>query len=273
MNRFNRFLIGSGERAVLFVPIRGLSTCETSTFRLPYFHRRPGETASASLNPIQSNPNGNIFLPFFRNPRDELRFRNFSFNFRWWISLILFGGARTLWSWFFVYSWRSFVFWVWFGWFLIWFPFQYLVGVVHFSALVHASFGGSAMKFGQTFTEYLHGEQEAFLNKFSHVEYKHLKKVLKSCRICRSLNDDGGAYVSKQRDDNELPTEYDQCDSCACMSSFPTNRVYFRLAIDDLQIHMNWNIRFFFLDNLNSIWSFVCVISVALYRSSQLPKK
>ncbi|XP_074573319.1 putative E3 ubiquitin-protein ligase BAH1-like 1 [Curcuma longa] len=79
------------------------------------------------------------------------------------------------------------------------------------------------MKFGQTFTEYLHGEQEAFLNKFSHVEYKHLKKVLKSCRICRSLNDDGGAYVSKQRDDNELPTEDDQCDSCAsCNQRFFT---------------------------------------------------
>ncbi|KAG6502704.1 hypothetical protein ZIOFF_034990 [Zingiber officinale] len=99
-----------------------------------------------------------------------------------------------------------------------------MVGVVHFSALAHASFGGSAMKFGQTFTEYLHGEQKAFLNKCSHVEYKRLKKVLKSCRICRSLSDDGGAInVSKQREDNELPTEDDQCDSCAsCNQRFFT---------------------------------------------------
>ncbi|XP_042392714.1 probable E3 ubiquitin-protein ligase BAH1-like 1 [Zingiber officinale] len=80
------------------------------------------------------------------------------------------------------------------------------------------------MKFGQTFTEYLHGEQKAFLNKCSHVEYKRLKKVLKSCRICRSLSDDGGAInVSKQREDNELPTEDDQCDSCAsCNQRFFT---------------------------------------------------
>ncbi|MQL80052.1 hypothetical protein Taro_012494 [Colocasia esculenta] len=32
------------------------------------------------------------------------------------------------------------------------------------------------MKFGETFTEYLHGEQEQFLNKCSHVQYKRLKK-------------------------------------------------------------------------------------------------
>ncbi|CAN8287231.1 unnamed protein product [Cochlearia groenlandica] len=52
------------------------------------------------------------------------------------------------------------------------------------------------MKFGETFTEYLHGEEEWFLEKCRHVEYKKLKKVLKKCKtICnntttRSDNDD-----------------------------------------------------------------------------------
>uniref|UniRef100_A0A0D6R0C5 RING-type E3 ubiquitin transferase n=1 Tax=Araucaria cunninghamii TaxID=56994 RepID=A0A0D6R0C5_ARACU len=39
------------------------------------------------------------------------------------------------------------------------------------------------MKFGEKFTEYLHGEGERFRNKYSHVEYKRLKKVLKRCRL------------------------------------------------------------------------------------------
>ncbi|KAI3869674.1 hypothetical protein MKX03_011871 [Papaver bracteatum] len=44
------------------------------------------------------------------------------------------------------------------------------------------------MKFGDTFNEYLRGEQECFLEKCSHVEYKQLKKVLKSCRKCRATS-------------------------------------------------------------------------------------
>ncbi|KAH9296063.1 hypothetical protein KI387_039651, partial [Taxus chinensis] len=39
------------------------------------------------------------------------------------------------------------------------------------------------MKFGEKFTEYLHGEGERFRDKYSHVEYKRLKKVLKKCRV------------------------------------------------------------------------------------------
>ncbi|OWM82620.1 hypothetical protein CDL15_Pgr002195 [Punica granatum] len=41
------------------------------------------------------------------------------------------------------------------------------------------------MKFEEMFTEYLHGDQERFLDKYSHVEYKRLKEVLKSCRSCK----------------------------------------------------------------------------------------
>ncbi|XP_073006194.1 probable E3 ubiquitin-protein ligase BAH1-like 1 isoform X2 [Typha latifolia] len=67
------------------------------------------------------------------------------------------------------------------------------------------------MKFGETFTEYLHGEQERFLNKCSHLEYKRLKKVLKSCRICRALQDNSGS--DQQEESNESP-DFCQCDSC-----------------------------------------------------------
>ncbi|XP_059669851.1 probable E3 ubiquitin-protein ligase BAH1-like [Cornus florida] len=45
------------------------------------------------------------------------------------------------------------------------------------------------MKFGETFMEYLHRDQEGFVDKCSHVEYKRLKKVLKSCRTCRALKE------------------------------------------------------------------------------------
>ncbi|XP_072951794.1 probable E3 ubiquitin-protein ligase BAH1-like 1 [Typha angustifolia] len=67
------------------------------------------------------------------------------------------------------------------------------------------------MKFGETFTEYLHGEQERFLNKCSHLEYKRLKKVLKSCRICRALQDNSG---SDQQDESNASPDFCQCDSC-----------------------------------------------------------
>lgn len=65
------------------------------------------------------------------------------------------------------------------------------------------------MKFGETFTEYLHGEQEWFLDKCSHVEYKRLKKVLKSCRGCRDV---------EESDDGE-PKRYNElADTCHCDS-------------------------------------------------------
>jgi len=71
------------------------------------------------------------------------------------------------------------------------------------------------MKFGETFKEYLHGDQEWFLDKFSHVEYKRLKKVLKSCRTCKALPD-CKPKTDQQRDDEENPTlsQYCQCQSC-----------------------------------------------------------
>uniref|UniRef100_A0A1D1Y691 RING-type E3 ubiquitin transferase n=1 Tax=Anthurium amnicola TaxID=1678845 RepID=A0A1D1Y691_9ARAE len=70
------------------------------------------------------------------------------------------------------------------------------------------------MKFGETFMEYLHGDQEQFLNKCSHVEYKRLKKVLKRCRVCRavqvSCSDKDGEDSSSSSD----TCEYESCRLC-----------------------------------------------------------
>ncbi|KAJ4970834.1 hypothetical protein NE237_003933 [Protea cynaroides] len=69
------------------------------------------------------------------------------------------------------------------------------------------------MKFGQTFTEYLQGEQERFLVKCSHVEYKRLKKVLKSCKSCRALQDSScneGADV----EGDDAVASICHCESC-----------------------------------------------------------
>ncbi|WOL19620.1 putative E3 ubiquitin-protein ligase BAH1-like 1 isoform X1 [Canna indica] len=77
------------------------------------------------------------------------------------------------------------------------------------------------MKFGQTFTEYLHGEQEKFLNKCSHVEYKRLKKVLKSCRACRMLNDNNSGSNEQSKESKESP------DLCKCSSCALCNQMFF----------------------------------------------
>lgn len=78
------------------------------------------------------------------------------------------------------------------------------------------------MKFGETFTEYLHGEQECFLEKCSHIEYKQLKKVLKSCRTCREITQDSSCDVitNREEDDNGGSSELCICESCPCMSLF-----------------------------------------------------
>lgn len=69
------------------------------------------------------------------------------------------------------------------------------------------------MKFGETFMEYLHGEQESFLDKFSHVEYKRLKKVLKSCRSCRALHGSCGGDVQEDDSSDALsgPCQLESC--------------------------------------------------------------
>uniref|UniRef100_A0A5B6YWA1 RING-type E3 ubiquitin transferase n=2 Tax=Davidia involucrata TaxID=16924 RepID=A0A5B6YWA1_DAVIN len=67
------------------------------------------------------------------------------------------------------------------------------------------------MKFGEAFMEYLHGEN--FLDKCSHVEYKRLKQVLKSCRTCRALKN--SCSSSGQEDNrNDTLSQFCQRESC-----------------------------------------------------------
>ncbi|KAK8953545.1 putative E3 ubiquitin-protein ligase BAH1-like 1 [Platanthera guangdongensis] len=66
------------------------------------------------------------------------------------------------------------------------------------------------MKFGEAFTGFLHGDQEWFLHKCSHVEYKRLKKVLKACR---SLRDSGG---NEQDESNEGEASTGENQLCQC---------------------------------------------------------
>ncbi|CAA0843010.1 Probable E3 ubiquitin-protein ligase BAH1-like [Striga hermonthica] len=68
------------------------------------------------------------------------------------------------------------------------------------------------MKFGETFTEYLQTNQERFMAKCCYVEYKRLKKVLKSCRRCRDLNASSGADANGDRENTA--TEYGCYNSC-----------------------------------------------------------
>ncbi|KAG8373998.1 hypothetical protein BUALT_Bualt11G0085200 [Buddleja alternifolia] len=69
------------------------------------------------------------------------------------------------------------------------------------------------MKFGETFTEYLQTNQERFLEKCCNVEYKRLKKVLKSCRKCRALKD--SADNNNNDGDHDTLSLYCQYESCA----------------------------------------------------------
>ena len=78
--------------------------------------------------------------------------------------------------------------------------------------------------------EYLHGEEESFLDKFSHVEYKRLKKVLKRCRTCcRSLH--GSCGADEQEDDNsdalsQLCRYYESCP-CQYLPIYDTKLFFF----------------------------------------------
>ncbi|CAH8362899.1 unnamed protein product [Eruca vesicaria subsp. sativa] len=66
------------------------------------------------------------------------------------------------------------------------------------------------MKFGETFTEYLRGEEEWFLEKCRHVEYKKLKKVLKKCKTTCNTTRSGDEHV------NSSTTLSDSCQCQSC---------------------------------------------------------
>ncbi|KAL6637209.1 hypothetical protein ACP70R_024781 [Stipagrostis hirtigluma subsp. patula] len=68
------------------------------------------------------------------------------------------------------------------------------------------------MKFGTIYEEYLRAEQDKYLAKCSHVQYKRLKKVLKRCRVGRSSQaDDTNA---EQQEGNDESSDICQCSSC-----------------------------------------------------------
>ncbi|KAK9290072.1 hypothetical protein L1049_008236 [Liquidambar formosana] len=120
------------------------------------------------------------------------------------------------------------------------------------------------MKFGEAFMEYLRGDQESFLGKCSHVEYKQLKKVLKKCQTCKTLHDSCGSD-NEDKENNSL-SQFCQCESCpfrehAAMeesvfqrgfkSSQPslitvgcceamTSHGYVDLTIDSVKTHLPW---------------------------------
>ncbi|ONK65118.1 uncharacterized protein A4U43_C07F33860 [Asparagus officinalis] len=130
------------------------------------------------------------------------------------------------------------------------------------------------MKFGETFAEYLHGEQESSLQKCSHVEYKRLKKVLKSCRLCRSIEIEAdGVDLHADLDDGDIGEENealskfcscDRCPSCdekffaeltkeaseiaGCFRSRVRRLLHLHVSSGGLQGYM-WRLRHCFMDN------------------------
>ncbi|KAJ6995429.1 hypothetical protein NC653_018023 [Populus alba x Populus x berolinensis] len=73
------------------------------------------------------------------------------------------------------------------------------------------------MKFGDTFMQYLQGDQTGNLVKCAHVEYKILKKVLKNCRSQGSSSASCKNEQQKDEGNNELSSGLSQfchCESC-----------------------------------------------------------
>lgn len=66
--------------------------------------------------------------------------------------------------------------------------------------------------------EYLRGDQEGFLDKCSHVEYKRLKKVLKVCRNCRALKEDCSNNEDDDEEHNQDQSQDFHYQPCPCMS-------------------------------------------------------
>lgn len=73
----------------------------------------------------------------------------------------------------------------------------------------------SKMKFGETFTEYLHGDRGIFLQKWSHIEYKRLKKVLKTCRRCK-VSGNNWEEEENQLGEDEFTQSTQLYESCPC---------------------------------------------------------
>jgi len=97
------------------------------------------------------------------------------------------------------------------------------------------------MKFGERFAEYLHGEDEHFLDKCSHLEYKRLKKVLKKCRDGYLHNGMGSDFEaglhSSQTTENEdvicgetakgISNSCDSFSTCSSETCTVCDRIFF----------------------------------------------
>eukprot|EP00258_Populus_trichocarpa_P005963 XP_002309274.3 probable E3 ubiquitin-protein ligase BAH1-like [Populus trichocarpa] len=73
------------------------------------------------------------------------------------------------------------------------------------------------MKFGDTFMQYLQGDQTGNLVKCAHVEYKRLNEVLKNCRSQGSASASCKNEQQKDEGNNELSSGLSQfchCESC-----------------------------------------------------------
>ena len=78
-------------------------------------------------------------------------------------------------------------------------------------------FSVDGMKFGAIYEEYLRLEQDKYLGQCSRVEYKRLKKVLKKCRVGRSLQADAANGDEKYQGSDEY-SGVCECNSCTCIS-------------------------------------------------------
>lgn len=108
------------------------------------------------------------------------------------------------------------------------------------------------MKFGDTFKDYLQGDQEWFLQKCAHFEYKRLKKVLKRCRACRAVEDEAGADdlldscpLCDQKFFTELTKEASEV--VGCFSS--KVRRLLSLHVNSGMLRLMWRLRHCFTDD------------------------
>lgn len=88
------------------------------------------------------------------------------------------------------------------------------------------------MKFGETYTEFLHKEKVRFSENCSHVEYKRLKNVLKTCQSCKALQESSAAQG--QEGASNQNQQLCQCQSCPCKNLFPNYLIYFNKLV------INW---------------------------------
>ncbi|XP_038690150.1 probable E3 ubiquitin-protein ligase BAH1-like [Tripterygium wilfordii] len=77
------------------------------------------------------------------------------------------------------------------------------------------------MRFGETYMEYLHEDQDRFTDKFSHIEYQKLKEVLEICKTCKASHD--SCETESEHEETQKPTysQHCQCKSCSlCDQTF-----------------------------------------------------